>query len=116
MNLSLAISTSIEELEYITMASFNNLHILFQGMYDAAIGESHINTLLTELDVPPISPTTLKCYERIIGSIIESITDHSCEEALVEEITLTSVDDNDEQYLHYFTILFIIKHEDRNLI
>ncbi|XP_058789690.1 uncharacterized protein LOC131663346 [Phymastichus coffea] len=46
--------------------------------------------------MPSVSPSTLKSYERIVGSAIESVADQSCEEALVEEIALTS-DENSKE-------------------
>lgn len=66
-------------------------------MYDAGMGEAHVNTLLSELDVPIVSPTTLKHYERVVGPAIEAIADQSCEEALIEEIALSSDKEVDDK-------------------
>ncbi|XP_062605184.1 uncharacterized protein LOC134266976 [Saccostrea cucullata] len=54
--------------------------ILFCG-----IGETVVNTLLCALDLPSVSPTTLKKREREAGIALEAVADDTCQDALREE-------------------------------
>lgn len=61
-----------------------------QGMLNTGIGETHLNNLLSVLNVPGISKKTLKKREREVGKNVEAIAKECCEEALQEEIKKTS--------------------------
>ena len=47
-------------------------------MLHAVIGPSHVNTLLTSINIPPISQSTFKAREREVGPAIEEIANASC--------------------------------------
>ena len=51
---------------------------MFVGMIDAGIGESHVNTFLSAMDVPSYSPQLMKKHERIVGPVIEEVAEESC--------------------------------------
>ncbi|XP_077272808.1 uncharacterized protein LOC143903226 [Temnothorax americanus] len=59
------------------------------GLIDGGIGESHINTVLSSIDVPIVSALTLKKYERKVGVVIEEVAKESCIEAIRLEKKLT---------------------------
>ena len=50
------------------------------------LGESHINNLLAEMNVPPIHHKTLKRREREAGKGIEKFSKNTIAEALEEEL------------------------------
>lgn len=58
-------------------------------MLDAGVGPSHINTILSSVDIPTISPKTFKKYERQVGGAIEQVCTESCSEAIQLEKKLT---------------------------
>ena len=47
------------------------LHVL--GTLDAGIGETHLNTILTTLNIPPMSRSTFKKREREVGLAVEHV-------------------------------------------
>ena len=51
-------------------------------MLHAGIGPTHVNALLTSINLPPVGQNTLKAREREIGPAIESVAKKSCEEAI----------------------------------
>ena len=59
-------------------------------MIDAGIGETHLNLLLSALNIPPMSQTSMKRFERIVGKAIESVAQSSCMEAIEMEKKLAS--------------------------
>lgn len=59
-------------------------------MLDSGSGETQINTILSELNLPVVSPTTLKCHERIVGCQMEKLAKQSCDTAVKIELELTS--------------------------
>ena len=48
------------------------------GTLDAGIGETHLNTILTTMNVPPIANNTYKRREREVGLAVEQIAKRSC--------------------------------------
>ena len=52
------------------------------GMLHAGIGPSHVNSLLTSINLPAVAENTLKAREREIGPVIEKVAKESCETAL----------------------------------
>jgi len=69
------------------------------GMIDAGVGESHINTFFSALNVPVWHPSVVKRYERIVGSAIESTAKDSCQETinLEKKLTLQLLEEHDKQ-------------------
>lgn len=59
------------------------------GMLDGGQGPTHINNLLSSIDMPTLSTKTLKKYERQIGAAIETVCEESCVEAIQLEKKLT---------------------------
>ena len=53
------------------------------------IGGTHMNNVLSALDIPPISKATLKKAERKVGSVVESLAKESCGRQLQKECELT---------------------------
>ena len=62
----------------------NLLFILLKiaAMIDAGIGEAQLNTVLSALNIPPLTATILKRYERIVGRVIETVAKNSCHESI----------------------------------
>ena len=58
-------------------------------MLDAGIGETKLNTLMSAINVPTISQTSLKRYERFVGTAIQELADISCKNAIDTEKKLT---------------------------
>ena len=56
-------------------------------MFHAGIGRSHVNSLLTSINLPAVAENTLKAREREIGPVIEKVAKESCETALQVEKT-----------------------------
>lgn len=54
-------------------------------MLDAGIGATHVNLVLTSLNIPAVSEKTLKSREREIGPAIEQVAKTSCNESLCSE-------------------------------
>ncbi len=54
-------------------------------MLHAGIGPTHVNALLTCMNVPAVSDKTLKAREREIGPVIEKVAKSLCLEALEME-------------------------------
>lgn len=54
-------------------------------MLHAGIGPTHVNALLTSLNLPAVNEKTMKSREREVGPAIETIAKKSCEEALKAE-------------------------------
>ncbi|XP_062620759.1 uncharacterized protein LOC134282046 [Saccostrea cucullata] len=59
------------------------------GMLHSGIGERKVANLLSTLNIPPCSKTTLKKREREIGQAVEEIAHSSCSDAAVRERELT---------------------------
>ena len=59
------------------------------GMLHAGIGETHINNLLTTMNLPHISHTSLKKRENEISSVLEKFAKGSADSALETEKELT---------------------------
>uniref|UniRef100_A0ABD2WA73 Integrase catalytic domain-containing protein n=1 Tax=Trichogramma kaykai TaxID=54128 RepID=A0ABD2WA73_9HYME len=55
------------------------------GMLDTGTGTSQINSLLSTLDIPTVSKTTMKRHERIVGVAIEDVAKNSCVESILLE-------------------------------
>lgn len=54
-------------------------------MLHAGIGPTHVNALLSSINLPAIGQNTLKAREREIGPAIEKVAVKSCEQALEVE-------------------------------
>lgn len=54
-------------------------------MLHAGIGPSHVNALLTSINIPPVSQSTFKARERDVGPAIEEVAKTSCKEAMEVE-------------------------------
>ena len=60
------------------------------GMIHAGIGQSHLNNLLSTLNIPQISHTSLKDREEEIGAVIETFANNSVDAALMQEQELAA--------------------------
>ncbi|XP_068757667.1 uncharacterized protein [Montipora capricornis] len=58
---------------------------LAAGMLHAGMGPTHVNALLSSLNIPTLCVTTLKAREREIGPAIENIANKSCDLEMEEE-------------------------------
>ena len=81
---------------YVSLCSMDSNHLgflllpsiyyclIFQslGMLHAGIGPTHVNAILTSMNVPAVSENTLKAREREVGPVIENVAKRSCLEAL----------------------------------
>ena len=54
-------------------------------MLHAGMGATHVNALLSSLNIPPVHGDTLKARKREIGPAIEDIANTLCEHMLEEE-------------------------------
>ena len=61
--------------------------LIFQslGMLHAGIGPTHVNAILTSMNVPAVSESTLRSREWEVGPVIENVGKISCLEALERE-------------------------------
>lgn len=57
-------------------------------MLHTGLGTTSVNALLACLNIPGISPKSLKAREREVGRKIEDIAKKSCEEYAAKEIEL----------------------------
>jgi len=71
-------------------------------MIDGGLGETQVNTLLSSLNIPAISSTTLKRYERKVGNTIESVAKESCQESIVVEKMLTQNEKSKRRLLNFY--------------
>lgn len=51
-------------------------------MLHAGIGVTHVNALLTSINLPAVGQNTLKAREREVGAAIETVARNSCLEGL----------------------------------
>ncbi|XP_044166167.1 uncharacterized protein LOC122950140 [Acropora millepora] len=58
---------------------------LAAGMLHAGIGATHVNALLTSINLPAVHENTLKAREREIGPALEKIAKRSCKNAIEKE-------------------------------
>ncbi|XP_044167665.1 uncharacterized protein LOC114976984 [Acropora millepora] len=58
---------------------------LAAGMLHAGIGATHVNALLTSVNLPAVHENTLKAREREIGPALEKIAKRSCKNAIEKE-------------------------------
>lgn len=65
-------------------------------MIDSGLGERQVNSFLSMLDVPTVSQTTLKKYERFVGLGIEEVARDSCLESIRIEKQMT-IDANEKE-------------------
>ena len=49
------------------------------------IGETHLNNLLSTLNVPTINPVTFKSREREIGAVVEKVAQKTCNQNMTLE-------------------------------
>ena len=57
-------------------------------MLHAGIGPTHVNELLSSINVPPVGECTLKAREREVGTQIEKLAKESCLKNLESERNL----------------------------
>lgn len=57
-------------------------------MIHAGVGERQINSILSELNIPPVSHCMLDSRRKEIGKAVEEVADNSMFEAIQEEITM----------------------------
>ncbi len=66
-------------------AAYDNDSRAVLGTLDAGIGETHLNTILTTMNIPPITHGTFKKREREVGLAVEKVAKRSCSEVLMKE-------------------------------
>jgi hypothetical protein len=54
-------------------------------MLHAGIGEKKLEMLLSVLNIPPLSKTSLKISEREVGQAVEDVARNSCKEFALAE-------------------------------
>lgn len=54
-------------------------------MLHAGVGPTHVNALLSSMNIPPIARNTLKRREREVGPAVEKVAKRSCTDAFSEE-------------------------------
>ena len=59
-------------------------------MIDSGIGETHINSVLSAIDIPPVCHKPLKKCERVVDQALEKGAKESCEKFLEDGCMLTS--------------------------
>ncbi|XP_066016700.1 uncharacterized protein [Pocillopora verrucosa] len=69
---------------------------LAAGMLHAGIGPTHVNELLSSINVPSLVESTLKAREREVGPQIEKLVKESCLESLESERNLWKEDSEKE--------------------
>ena len=67
---------------------FQKVKSIFIGMLHAGIGPTHVNELLSSINVPSIGESTLKAREREVGPQIEKLAKESCLKSLENEKNL----------------------------
>ena len=65
-------------------------------MLHAGIGPTHVNELLSSINVPSLGESTLKAREREVGPQIEKLAKESCLESLESERNLRKEDNEKE--------------------
>ena len=62
-------------------------------MIDTGIGTTHLNSIMSTLNIPAITGTLSKRNERDVGKKVEELAHESCREALKleKELTLTAM-------------------------
>ena len=63
-------------------------------MLHAGIGPTHVNELLSSINVPSLGESTLKAREREVGPQIEKLAKESCLESLESKRNLWKEDKN----------------------
>ena len=58
-------------------------------MLDSGMGPTKVNSFIPALNIPTISKTSLKRYERCVGVAVEELAHESCANAIKEEKMLT---------------------------
>lgn len=58
------------------------------------MGNTHLNKLLSGLNIPEVNCNTFKTYEKEVGKVLEKMAQESCMRAAVEErqLTINNVD------------------------
>lgn len=68
---------------------------LASAMINAGVGGRQINSILTSLNIPPVSEPTLRSRQKEIGPVIELVAEDSIENSIAEEIRLTEENSGD---------------------
>ena len=66
-------------------SAYDNNSRAVLGTLNAGIGETHLNTILTTMNIPNISRRTFKRREREVGLAVEQVAKKSCIEAVTQE-------------------------------
>ena len=62
-----------------------NQNVGYLGMLHAGIGPSHVNALLTSVNIPSVSQSTFKSRELEVGPVNAEVAKASCEKAMEGE-------------------------------
>ncbi|KAF4514002.1 UNVERIFIED_CONTAM: hypothetical protein B566_EDAN018654 [Ephemera danica] len=62
------------------------------GMIDGGVGATHINSILSSLNVPTVAPSLLQRHENVVGPAIHTVATESCIQAAEYERSLTLAD------------------------
>lgn len=57
-------------------------------MIDVGLGEKHVNSLLSALNIPTISPRSIKCRERELVPHLSEMAEETCRKSLEEEVSM----------------------------
>ena len=66
-------------------SAYDNNSQAVLGTLDAGIGETHLNTILTTMNIPAISRSTFKRREREVGLAVEKVAKKSCIDVVTKE-------------------------------
>ena len=75
INLSIYVSTAI---------------LCYSDMEHAGICSTHVNNLVTTMNIPAVDPKLLRRQERVIGPVIEKVAQDSCDTATQDELSATA--------------------------
>ena len=64
----------------INFNDLTNVFLFFEG-----IGETHLNSIFSTMNIPTMSRASFKKREREVGSIFESVAKKSCEDVAITE-------------------------------
>ena len=55
-------------------------------MLHAGIGPTHVNALLTSMNIPPVSSGTLERRQAEAGPVVEEVAKESCRQVLIRNV------------------------------
>jgi len=62
---------------------------MFIGVLNSGCGNSHLNTILAAMNIPPMYNNSYKVHEREVGDAMEKLAFDSCEKATILERELS---------------------------